>query len=246
MDAEVWKSQDTSIWWLRQPTASLAREKVFPSLLWREKLSPPWVNCRDQETLVRQSKVLRRLEGGYGMLERRIWVVWGLWGIELVVRFLYARHKIVKGAFDRVQSPILLIPTVQFHLMWKMHQFSRSSGGCKTLQATYFAAFHEFQKGGRFCVHCFPLREIWWNCFHVCSDLCVPSSSTGSLATRLAPCPGGISVGGCKYMMNRTGRNCGWFTNKLRGGERQFTVCAWTGSLSKLRMNMKYVLQNCQ
>lgn len=99
---------------------------------------------------------------------------------------------------------------------------------------------------GRFCVHPFPLREIWWNCFHVCSDLHVSLSSSGSLATRLALWPGGISVGGCTYMMSMTSRNCVGFTNKWRGGERQFIVCAWTGSLSKLKMNIKYVLQNCQ
>lgn len=142
MDTEVWKSKDTSIWWLRQQTASL----VFPDLMWGEKLSTPWVNCRDQEILVRQSKVFRRLEDGYGMLGGRIWVVWHLRGIELVVGFLYARHKVVKGAFDRAQNPILLILSVQFYLMWKIHQFSRSSGGCKTLLATYFAALPEFQK----------------------------------------------------------------------------------------------------
>mgnify|MGYP001857396604 CR=1 FL=1 len=75
---------------------------------------------------MRQSKVLRRLADGCSMLGASIWVVWGLWEIELVVGFLYEKLKIVRGAFDRVQSSILLIPSVQFYLMWKIHQSSRS------------------------------------------------------------------------------------------------------------------------
>ena len=54
------------------------------------------------------------------MLGASIWVVWGLWEIELVVGFLYEKLKIVRGAFDRVQSSILLIPSMQFYLMWKI------------------------------------------------------------------------------------------------------------------------------